>query len=572
MATRDDVYTALRNADAAGDTASVQKLAAYLKTMPDDSAPSVHDQVAARIANDPISQGAADPTSGMSGTQKFFAGWGKSAVDLATGAKQRVDDAAAWLEPKIPGMQAANNFLGLQSAQTIRDQGRAAVDAMKPRDAPLMATGAGRTGNLIGGVVDSLPLGRVTGPSWGGAIGQGAVQGALQPTGTNDSAVANATLGAGLGAAGKGLLNTASAIAKPVIAKGAQALKDAGIELTPGQLLGGGWKRTEDALTSVPFVGDLIKNAQRRSFQGFNTAVGNQALEPIGAKMPAGVTGNDAIQYVEKTLGGAYDSALGKIGTIRADQQFQQGIGSLAGMVKNGNMDPAVAKQFDNILQNQVLGKFQGQTAITAQTMKDMEGELGRLASKFQRDPSADKQLLGDAIQEMQGQLRGLVQRNAPPGVSEELQAANLGWANFKRMQRAASSLGAEEGTFTPAQYLNAVKALDKSKDKAQFARGDALGQDLAATAKSVMGSTVPDSGTPFRTLVTSGIPGATSAAVASPLAALYTPTGQRLAQLALTKRPALAGPVAETLDKLAPYLGVGSTNLIGNRAGQGTP
>jgi hypothetical protein len=33
MATRDDIYTAIRNADAAGDTASVQKLAAYLQTM-----------------------------------------------------------------------------------------------------------------------------------------------------------------------------------------------------------------------------------------------------------------------------------------------------------------------------------------------------------------------------------------------------------------------------------------------------------------------------------------------------------------------------------------------------------
>lgn len=33
MATRDDIYQAIRNADAAGDTASVQKLAAYLQTM-----------------------------------------------------------------------------------------------------------------------------------------------------------------------------------------------------------------------------------------------------------------------------------------------------------------------------------------------------------------------------------------------------------------------------------------------------------------------------------------------------------------------------------------------------------
>lgn len=38
MPTRDDIYTAIRNADKAGDSESVQKLGAYLKTMPDDGA------------------------------------------------------------------------------------------------------------------------------------------------------------------------------------------------------------------------------------------------------------------------------------------------------------------------------------------------------------------------------------------------------------------------------------------------------------------------------------------------------------------------------------------------------
>lgn len=60
MATRADIYAAIRNADAAGDAASVQKLGAYLQTMPADAAP-VHvnsPATTAQIDNDAISQDA----------------------------------------------------------------------------------------------------------------------------------------------------------------------------------------------------------------------------------------------------------------------------------------------------------------------------------------------------------------------------------------------------------------------------------------------------------------------------------------------------------------------------------
>lgn len=60
MATRQDIYNAIRNADAAGDSDSVQKLGAYLKTMPADAAP-VHvnsPEMTAKIDNDAISQDA----------------------------------------------------------------------------------------------------------------------------------------------------------------------------------------------------------------------------------------------------------------------------------------------------------------------------------------------------------------------------------------------------------------------------------------------------------------------------------------------------------------------------------
>ena len=43
---------------------------------------------------------------------------------------------------------------------------------------------------------------------------------------------------------------------------------------------------------------------------------------------------------------------------------------------------------------------------------------------------------------------------------------------------------------------------MDRSKDKSKFAKGDALMQDLSESAKTALGNKVPDSGTPYRSMV----------------------------------------------------------------------
>jgi hypothetical protein len=224
-----------------------------------------------------------------------------------------------------------------------------------------------------------------------------------------------------------------------------------------------------------------------------------------------------------------------------------------------------VQAQFYKAIQNQIEGKFMGQGVMTAQTFKDAESELGRLASKYAADPSADKQLLGDALQEAQAALRRLLERGAGPDVAADAKAANAGWAEFKRMQRASTMLGAKDGVFSPENYMNAVKALDRSKDKGAFARGSALGQDFGADALRVMGNTVPDSGTPFRTLMNEPVKGAVSAAAGAPLMAAYSRPVQNAIQMLLSgKRPALATKAAAELEMAAPALAALGIN-VGN-------
>lgn len=199
MAQLDDLYTALKNADAAGDTASAQKLAAYIQTSTQQlqAQGAAHQQRLA--AQTEVDRQMADPTVGHP-VANFVAGYGKAIPDMVRGVGQR---------------------LGLVS--------QADVDEAKRLDAPLMNTGAGMVGNVIGNIGAGVGLtaaGAMAAPllpaataaalpsaaSIPGAAMIGGALGFAQPTATGDSskiagvnvgspAIANALTGAGLGGA-----------------------------------------------------------------------------------------------------------------------------------------------------------------------------------------------------------------------------------------------------------------------------------------------------------------------------------------------------------------------------------
>lgn len=336
-----------------------------------------------------------------------------------------------------------------------------------------------------------------------------------------------------------------------------QSLMKEGVVPTAGQILGGGYKRAEEALTSVPVLGDFIKSAQNRTMQDVNRVAFNRALTPIGEKLPEGVMGREAVQFVSDKLDDAYGKLLPKM-TVLQDAPFQQNIASLKNMVESGAIDPKAIKFFNTWVDNNVINKFQGQGAITGQTLKQVQSDLRETISRLSASTDADQRLIGDALKETQDQVRQLVTRSNPQ-YAKELKSIDTGYANFKRVERASAALGAEEGVFSPAQLQNAVKAMDKSKDKREFAKGEAYMQDLSESAKTALGNKVPDSGTPYRALVgaiaaaggagAAGFPSvatALGALAASPL--LYSKAGQNALATLLTKRPDIANELATQL------------------------
>ncbi|VVE00812.1 hypothetical protein PIN31115_02093 [Pandoraea iniqua] len=436
-----------------------------------------------------------------------------------------------------------------------------------------------------GNVVGTAPLAMAAPAAGGGLLATmgsgaalGAANGALTPV-TNvspdNSFGSQKAAQIGLGALTGGIVAPAmNALGRGIIGAGEaaqQRLAQAGVNMTPGQILGGGFARTEDKLTSVPVLGDLIKNAQQRATQSFNRATYNEVLAPIGQTY-TGPVGNEGVQAVQQTIGRAYDGALSRMTFRATDPGFQSDITNLASLAQN--LPAAQQQTFTNVLRTQIFGKLGPQGQMDGPTLQGAQSELRRIARGYAADPSFDNRQLGQAISEISNAIDNSLPRYNTSTSVQQLQNANAAYANFVRLRTAAASQGAMNngGIFTGAQLNNAVRANDRSVGKGAVATGNALMQDLSSAGQQVLGSKYPDSGTAGRSMLglAAGalaghalLPGAVMvpATVGGAAAALpYTAAGQRLVQALLMNRPAGAQAVGQAVQRfgtpLAPGIG----------------
>jgi hypothetical protein len=337
-----------------------------------------------------------------------------------------------------------------------------------------------------------------------------------------------------------------------------QLLKEEGVAPTVGQALGGRAGAVEEKLQSLPVVGDMIANARGNANKQFSKAVINRSLSPIGKKLPEGIEGREAVAFAEQALKQNYDDVLSRIGAVKVDGSYKMKVTSLRSMVNKMRAPKEVKAEFDAALD--AIDSTVDKGYITSDAFKNIESNLGRRASNLQAAPDNFRNDVGGAVKQLQQELRDMLRRQAGPE-ADSLAKANKGWANFKRVQKAAGYLGAEDGNFSPAQFQGAVKAADRSKDKAAFARGDALLQDLGDAGKSVLSGKVGNSFTADRMMLGGGALGGlgylnpmTAAGLAGG-AALYLSPIQRALVGSVSSRPQFAQPVAEAVRQSSPYL-----------------
>lgn len=460
-----------------------------------------------------------------------------------------VDQQTREAEAEYQTRRAASGESGFDGYRTIGNVASPANLALATR-IPAAATLAGRIG---------------------AGAAAGAVSGGLAPVGEGDfwtEKAKQAGVGAAVGGALPAVMGAAARVISPNASKNAnlQLLRREGVQPTIGQTLGGVANKIEERLQSLPLMGDMISKARGSANSQFEAAAFNRALKPIGQALPEGVSGRDAVVHTESVLKSAYDDVLQRIGAITPDAAFNDKVISLKKMV-NGLVMPKADKAKFTAALNDVKASLDGNGVMTSDAYKALESSLGADARKLAASTNIYDGKIAPAVRQLQAELRDMLNRQAGRH-ADDLKAVNAGWANFKRVQNAAAKVGAEDGHFTPAQFQNAVRAMDKSKDKSAFARGSALGQDLGDAGKTVLGSKVPNSGTPERLFYGGGA--ALGASVINPMipasllagAAAYTPAMQRFLSAAAASRPHLAQPAANMLRKSIPALVPGSAQL----------
>lgn len=425
-------------------------------------------------------------------------------------------------------------------------------------------------GRLIGNAALTAPAAMVmpgaAAPGLGARVlsgaASGAVTGALQPTDIPadqywDKKGEQAGVGAVGGAVAPVVIGGVARMVSPRTDPNAAALMAEGAQLTPGMLLGKTANRLEQGMTSIPFVGDVIKARRGEAMESFNRVAIDRVLEPLGLRLPANIPmGREAVAHAHRAVTDAYDQLLPQL-TIRADPTLANNIVQLMGNASH--LEPGLETTFRNIVRDKVFRHFSPSGGMTGQAFKETESEIGRLARDYSTSSVASERQLGGALQQMQAEMRQLLERSNP-GHAQELRAINSAYADLLRVQGAAAKTGArgenEMGVFTPAQLNQSVRTLDPSMRKGSFARGEARMQDLGDRARMVLDQTVPDSGTPYRAYAT--LPALLAASHADPtglsvlpayaaagLGANYTPPMRAAWEYALARRPAVAPHLA---------------------------
>lgn len=459
-----------------------------------DSAPAASAKVI-----QPAQQQTYDPTSGMSTFDKVMAGAGKSVVDLGHGIRQL-------------GAEAGNK-LGLVSDQTVGDL-RAQEDERKALDAPLMRTGAG-TGGYIGGMLATSVIPATIGAKVAAGTGMantanalrvianpntykaaaavGALQGSLQPVGSEDSRTMNAGLGAVGGMAGNAIVNGIGRIAQPVknalspiLQQGADVLRNAGVPLDAAQQSGSAvLGRIRSALSDNPFTagGEAAKRATQQS--AFNNAV----LNTIGAAGEAATP--DVMAAAKSRLGQVFNDVAAR-NPVAYDNTLNQAITNIAKDARNELSDQQmgiITRQINNVLDK---ANNPGM-AIDGSAYQNIKSGLDRLSG-------GQDTAVGHWARQLRNVLDDALERSTAANGNQAdyaaLKQARQQWGNMRKIEGAIAADGS--GDISPAKLANIVNQ-KANRASSVYGAGDQTLPDLAKAGRNLLTDKLPNSGTAAR-------------------------------------------------------------------------
>ena len=312
---------------------------------------------------------------------------------------------------------------------------------------------------------------------------------------------------AGLMTAGANRLARSGTRARTAAPSDARLLSREGVQLTPGQMAGGVMQRVEDAATSIPVVGDSIREARIRGMESFNRAAINRTLAPVGQTLPGDARmGRNAIGAAQGQISGAYDNALQGV-TATPDRQFSQDVQAA---LFSRDLPQDAAAEVESVLRNSLVRAGSGPMDGNAWKAVDAELRAAADAADAASQNTPSMRFARDTLRDVRRAWQGMLERSAPQARAG-VRAADEATANLVRVREASQGAGtaARGGVFSPADLNRAVRSGDSTAGNRAYASGDALMQDLTDPAARVLPSTVPDSGTPLRGIISAGGPAA---------------------------------------------------------------
>jgi hypothetical protein len=491
-----------------------------------------------------------DPTEGMSTFDKALAGTGRGMYH--TGA-------------------SLGNLVGAVPDSTMAD--------LKGIDAPLLNTGAGQAGNLIGEAAMTAPLGgagRLGLEALGarGAAGNlaagiaanrplmGAAGGGLQGLATSDpgSRLSDTTAGAATG----GLLGSGNVLVDRLVnglkrTDAAGRLINQGVSLTPGQMNPTGiYNNVESLAAHLPFgVGNMVEHARDvPEHQWQAMVIGHGAAPGAGPIKPSGDI-HDMLQQAYDSYAPLYDQSKGfpvspaivrtQGGNVPLSQAFQTA--SKAPGVPNSIKSSENEWLQDRLTQ---LPQMPGQPKGTFDS-----GDLLKLRSDIRErgrnanlKTDSDSGHVANIANRAEDQVTQAINSQLPPQPLAALAAADSNYGNFKTVEKAVAASKDNLAGLTPQKLSQAVYGNTQAPAYARGAGGDLrqMAQDGTETFQSLLpptGKTVTGAGM----LTAAGyLHPALTAALGTPAALMTLTPGGRAFANGTTRAQQIAQQLTEGL------------------------
>ena len=431
-------------------------------------------------------------------------------------------------------------------------------------DEPVLAYGSEIAGAIPSSIGAGAKLAQLGVKGLKNPVIQGAIYGAGAGEGNPVERVPDAILG--------GAVSGAVSKVLPPITEGAKKLIKAGTPVTVGQAVGGGIRKVEQALKSLPFLGDPIVEAEIRATQGFTKTAFKEALKPLqkyginlNREFKGLETGNQLYAKAEQLINKSYQKLVPKLKF--PNQSDLQPIYDDIILNQTEFLPKSVGNTFLKDMDEIVYANFGADGVLTGQGFKNIQSGLRGIIRDFSSDPNKLTRDYGKSYSLVLDALNKTLIKNNPK-YAKELQDLDFSFKTLNfTIGKAVEKGGNKTGTFTPSNLMSSIRSADPSLRKSDFRKGEAVLQDLANEGQA-LNMTLPDSGTATRSLFTTGL-GLNTAGAVGGVDPVITGalTGGLLAGYSRAGVPAVRGAYEMGVPAIRNVLSgaTANTDLIGN-------